>query len=121
VPDVDVTEAGGRHRLWRVDDPAACTRFADALAPETIVIADGHHRYETALAYRDARGGASPTVLAFLCSLADPGLVILPTHRLVRAPLALAADALLARLRERFDVWSPDAAPRAAGEIDVAL
>jgi len=123
--DIDVTEAGGdRHRLWPVTDTGAIGRVAAALASETIVIADGHHRYETALAYRDGLGdiAAPRTVLAFLCHVDDPGLVILPTHRLVRGPLPLAADMLVARLGDRF-VVSPlaGAGPRDAGEIDVVL
>src|SRR5207245_11048500 len=49
-PLVDVN---GWHQLWRVTDPAAIARVEAALAPETVIIADGHHRYETALEYRD--------------------------------------------------------------------
>ena len=124
APDVDVTEEGGeRHRLWRITDAAAIARLQAALAPETIVIADGHHRYETALAYRDELGGAgsSGSVLAFLCSMDDPGLVVLPTHRLVRGPLSCPADALVERLGERFAVAPLPSAPRAGGEIDLLL
>jgi uncharacterized protein (DUF1015 family) len=123
-PEVAITDDGGdRHRLWRITDAAAIARVAAALAPEAVIIADGHHRYETALAYRDERGGAgaSGSVLAFLCSMQEPGLVILPTHRLVRGPLPLATDALLARLGEHFTVGARPGSRRGAGEIDLLL
>ncbi len=124
-PVIDVTEDGGNvHRLWRVTDPAAIARVQAALTPETVIIADGHHRYETALAYRDERGGAggSASVLAFLCHTEQEGLVILPTHRLVRGPLGLDAAALAARLAENFTLEPvPAGRPRAAGEIDCLL
>jgi uncharacterized protein (DUF1015 family) len=121
APLVDVS---GWHQLWRVTDQAAIERFVGALAAETIVIADGHHRYETALAYRDEQPGneAARYVLAYLANMEDEGVVILPTHRLVRGPLALAPGALEARLREGFAVERLAVpARRAAGEIDCVL
>src|SRR5439155_9480143 len=85
APLIDVN---GWHRLWRVADPARIERFVTALAAEPIVIADGHHRYETALAYRDEQAGNETArwVLAYLANMEEEGVVILPTHRLVRAP-----------------------------------
>src|SRR5581483_4418361 len=93
APLIDVQ---GWHQLWRITDPATIGRFTAALADETIIIADGHHRYETALAYRDEQPGneAARYVLAYLTNMEEEGVVILPTHRLVRGPLALAPDAL---------------------------
>ena len=118
---VGVTEPGGdAHRIWRITDPVAIGRAQAALAAEPILIADGHHRYETALMHRDE--GGPPWVLAYLASMYDPGLVILPTHRLVRGPLPMDAAALEARLRESFAVTPrPAATPRATGEIDCIL
>jgi uncharacterized protein (DUF1015 family) len=81
-----------RHRMWIVTDPALHRLAADQLARQTLFIADGHHRYETALAYRDAlaadRGGlpeAHPAnvILMYLSSIQDPGLIIEPAHRLL--------------------------------------
>ena len=91
---------GDRHRVSRVLDTAAVSRFRDALRDERVYIADGHHRYETALTYADARG-ASPDssdrfVLAYLCALDDPGLRILATHRVVSGGRE-ALDASVAR------------------------
>jgi uncharacterized protein (DUF1015 family) len=80
------------HTLWRVTDATLITEVADQLAGETLIIADGHHRYETALRYRHecvARGGSNGEepfnyALAYLTNAQDEGLVILPTHRLLR-------------------------------------
>jgi len=69
------------NRLWEITDTAA---IQAALAPQKLYIADGHHRYETALAYRDEAGTeASKYVMATIVDMNDPGLVILPTHRTV--------------------------------------
>jgi uncharacterized protein (DUF1015 family) len=120
-PLIDVS---GWHQLWRITDATAIDRFVRALAAETIVIADGHHRYETALAYRDERPGseAARWVLAYLANMEEEGVVILPTHRLVRGPLRAGGDGLEAALRTTFAVERLGApARRAAGEIDCVL
>ena len=120
-PVEDVTDSGGAvHRVWRIIDPETIARIAGALEPESILIADGHHRYETALDYQNE--GGPRHVLAYLADMHDPGLVILPTHRLVRGTLAMDASTLEARLREAFAVEPLRAgAPRGAGEIDCIL
>jgi uncharacterized protein (DUF1015 family) len=119
APLVDVN---GWHQLWAITDRERIGRFVEALAGEGIVIADGHHRYETALAYRDEQPGndAATYVLAYLANMEEEGVVILPTHRLVRPPLGLAPTALEARLRETFTVV-PAEGRRSAGEIDCVL
>ena len=87
-------EFGVRHQLWVVSgDHAMIEDFRHAMAPKKIVIADGHHRYETALAYRDERRhrafASDPdapyekAMMTFV-NYAVPGLVILPTHRVIR-------------------------------------
>jgi uncharacterized protein (DUF1015 family) len=92
-PHAEMTDGDGVvHRFWRIDDPAAHEAVAAALADRWILIADGHHRYETALAYRDERRAAGETdaeaphnrVLMGLTALDDPGLVVLPTHRVLK-------------------------------------
>jgi uncharacterized protein (DUF1015 family) len=91
-PFGDVTDDDGTtHRLWRVPDGDAVTR---ALAGAELLIADGHHRYETARVHMQ-EGGADH-VLMCLVALQDPGLTVFPTHRLITA---LAEDQR-ARLRE---------------------
>ena len=103
--------AGVEHRVWRIGDPATIARLRYRVASEQVFIADGHHRYETALAYRDERraaeGGAPGTqpfdfILFYLCSTRDPGLVVLPTHRLLRDPPD--QEALLASWRRDLEV-----------------
>ena len=81
-PWSEVTDEDGTvHRLWRVADPEAHAAVAGALAPAELLIADGHHRYETARVYHE-EGGAGH-VLMCLVALQDPGLTVFPTHRLL--------------------------------------
>ncbi|PYM90945.1 MAG: hypothetical protein DME04_21410 [Candidatus Rokuibacteriota bacterium] len=73
---------GEHHRLWRITDDAALARIATLMAPRPVIIADGHHRYETAVAYRQRHPRAAEKMMAFF-PLEAPGLTILPNHRLV--------------------------------------
>ena len=82
----EVTDADGTtHRIWRVGDPAVHEAIASELVPGELLIADGHHRYETSLAYQREVGAGGPAdhVLMALVSLEDPGLTVFPTHRLI--------------------------------------
>jgi uncharacterized protein (DUF1015 family) len=85
---------GTRNRLWPVTDVAQHERVHLALAALPLLIADGHHRYETALAYAEEVGGAADApsrfTLALLTDLADPGLVVLPTHRVMKAGIGVS-------------------------------
>ncbi|HET6550058.1 MAG TPA: DUF1015 domain-containing protein [Solirubrobacter sp.] len=74
-------EDGTVHRLWRVDDPHAVEAFRDTLRRTELLIADGHHRYETARVYQQEQPGADH-VLMCLVALQDEGLTVFPTHRL---------------------------------------
>src|SRR5829696_5779197 len=76
---------GTRNTLWRVADPEQIAALQAALADAELLIADGHHRYETARAYADELGGEGDHryVLMFLVALDDPGLLVFPTHRLL--------------------------------------
>jgi uncharacterized protein (DUF1015 family) len=82
----EATDAGGTiTRVWRVGDPAVHAQVTELLAGAQLLIADGHHRYETAIAYRDEIGGEGEhnfTLMA-LTGLDDPGLTVFPTHRLL--------------------------------------
>ena len=83
----EVTDADGTlHRLWRVGEPLAIARAQQTLRGVELLIADGHHRYETARVYAEEIGGEGPHryVLMCLVALEDPGLTVFPTHRLVR-------------------------------------
>ena len=77
-------EGGTVTRVWRVGDPAIHAAIAELLADAQLLIADGHHRYETAIAYRDeAAEGEGEFTLMALTGLDDPGLTVFPTHRLL--------------------------------------
>jgi uncharacterized protein (DUF1015 family) len=80
-----IDEDGTKHRLWRVPDPGAAAAVADALSATELLIADGHHRYETARVYADEVGGEGDHryVLMCLVALQDRGLTVFPTHRLL--------------------------------------
>ncbi len=85
-PFAELTDGEGtRHTLWRVADTETIADLQGVLAAEELLIADGHHRYETARVYAEEIGGEGEHryVLMFLCSLDDPGLAIFPTHRLL--------------------------------------
>jgi uncharacterized protein (DUF1015 family) len=78
-------EDGTVNRLWKVTDPAVHQAVTECLAAAQLLIADGHHRYETARAFRDEVGGEGPHnyTLMSLTGLDDPGLTVFPTHRLL--------------------------------------
>jgi uncharacterized protein (DUF1015 family) len=104
-------DLGDHHRLWPIQDPAAVETLTTSIHMSTITIADGHHRTTTALDYRaEQRTAAGDTwdkeaaanyVLTGLIAADDPGLVILPNHRLVTTP---PPPDLVDRLAEHFDV-----------------
>ena len=83
-------EDGSAHSLWRIDDPHVVATISRGLQSEKLYVADGHHRYETALAYseeRQAGDGRESFVLVVLAAADDPGLLVLPIHRLVDVDL----------------------------------
>jgi uncharacterized protein (DUF1015 family) len=105
----EVTDDDGTvNRVWRVADPAVVAAVVDRLAGAQLLIADGHHRYETARAYRDEVGGEGPQsyTLMALTGLDDPGLTVFPTHRLLGGFTddADRRERLLAGLEEFFEV-----------------
>src|SRR5439155_12990402 len=117
-------------KLWPVTDQQAVSAVTGLMGPKPIFIADGHHRYETALKYLEekqqsgeAKGPEAPAnfVLMMLVSMQDAGLAILPTHRLVSfgerrgvSPTCLKAEQMKALLGEHFDVDVRGAGPAAA-------
>lgn len=82
-------EDGTLHETWRISDPAQVEAICAAIAATPVVVADGHHRYETSLAYRDERraadghGGAADATLCYVVELSDEQLTVRPIHRLV--------------------------------------
>ena len=103
-----VTDADGTvNRLWRVTDPATIARVQGALRDRELLIADGHHRYETARVYANEVGGEGEHsyVLMFLTSLQDSGLTVFPTHRLLTNLKDSATQERLGSvLKENFEI-----------------
>ena len=93
TPPLEVPDDNGyRHRLWSVNDPALIELVKRELKDQTVYIADGHHRYEASLNYRNearekagTRAGEMPSdyVMMYFANMDEPGLTILPTHRLI--------------------------------------
>jgi uncharacterized protein (DUF1015 family) len=101
------TIGGEEHLLRRIDDQGWLAAASRALAERPVLIADGHHRYETTLAYSQELGGAADAAsrftLALLTDLADPGLVVLPTHRLLKAGVAVSGGEPAGSLQETLE------------------
>ncbi len=94
---------GEQHRLWCITQPAAIARVQDYMARQPVIIADGHHRYETAVEYARAHPDARYKLMAF-CALEAPGLTILANHRLIRHAESFSLDKLVRAARNWFDV-----------------
>ena len=101
-----VDDDGVIHRLWAVDDAEAIAAACGALADVPVFIADGHHRYETALNYRRAHPqvDAAGYTMMMMVAMNDPGLAILPTHRLISGVDGLDAVRLKELLSAHFEV-----------------
>jgi uncharacterized protein (DUF1015 family) len=111
-PIAEATDLRGeRHRLWRVTDPDVVREATRLMAESTVIIADGHHRYETAVAYAARHPTAQHKMMAFF-TLQAPGLTIFPNHRLVHGVVGFTLATLLERARRWFEV-SPLADPLA--------
>jgi uncharacterized protein (DUF1015 family) len=103
----EVTDADGTtHRVWRVADPAVHEAIAAELADGELLIADGHHRYETSLAYQREAGaaGGADYVLMALVSLEDPGLTVFATHRLLKGLTDEQRERIRAVASESFEL-----------------
>jgi uncharacterized protein (DUF1015 family) len=120
VPDIEVTdEYGVRHRVWKISDPSTIAAVAAQMRDKKLVIADGHHRYETAIAYRNECRSAAETgsgvlepydsVMMTFVDMDAPGLVILPTHRLVFGLPSFSATQFAGIARRFFTVEDVDA------------
>lgn len=117
VPDFEVTDDSGVvNRLWVISDPAAVQKVVSLMAEKKIFIADGHHRYETAVNFGKEMAAQGKEgydfVLIALVNLYDPGLVVFPTHRLVSNIPDLDLGKLLTGLKDDFTV---DKLPAGAG------
>jgi uncharacterized protein (DUF1015 family) len=114
-PAIDFANAGETHKLWVANEPELVQRVSHFLASKPLYIADGHHRYETALAYRDEKrqNTASSThdeafnfVMMTLVSFSDPGLVVLPVHRLLHGISSKSLVEFRDHVKRLFEVES---------------
>jgi uncharacterized protein (DUF1015 family) len=106
-PWADITDADGTvHRLWHVSDPGAISAVQTAARDAELLIADGHHRYETMQAYAEEVGGDGEHryILMCLVALEDPGLTVFPTHRLIGGLDDERRQALTQALARDFDI-----------------
>lgn len=94
---------GELHQLWRISDRAAIGRIQAFMAERRLIIADGHHRYETALEYRRRHSGADLKLMAIF-PMEAPGLTIFPTHRLVHNVEGFDAGEFLAHVGRWFEI-----------------
>jgi len=125
-PDVETCdEYGVSHQLWEISAPEVIAAVRGKMEDKKLIIADGHHRYETALNYRNERraaAGSQPTgqapydwVMMTLVNMDAPGLLILPTHRVVHGLASFSSSELRDRAREFFRVEEIDPEFDAAG------
>ena len=119
APDMQFTDDDAiTHRMWIVKDEDAIAKLVTDFTDRKIYIADGHHRYETALNYRNycreqgiaKEGDACDYQMIFLCDMLHPGLVVFPTHRIVRDLENFDIDTVLAKCEEYFDIEKFDTA-----------
>jgi uncharacterized protein (DUF1015 family) len=129
-PDIEVTdEYDVAHRVWKISDPSVIASVQEQMRDRKLIIADGHHRYETALTYRNERrteaetGSGLPAPYdSVMMTFVDmdrshkdrPGLVILPTHRLVFGLPSFSPAQFQAETRKFFNVEEVDAGIDAA-------
>ena len=133
-----VDEYGVLNRVWQVSDPEALRSVSQAMRDKKLVIADGHHRYETALTYRDEQRVSAPSkneiptdfMVMTLVNMNSPGLVVLPTHRVVHSLPDFNVETFRRAAEKYFNVEEVDpsidaaragAILRQAGRIEPAL
>jgi uncharacterized protein (DUF1015 family) len=137
-PDIAVTdEYGVLHRVWQISDPAAIASVREKMSDKKLIIADGHHRYETALTYRnecrarEGRSGDDGAKLPVSCApyeyvmmtfvnMNSPAMLVLPTHRVVHSLPSFSEDAFKQAARAFFDIEEVDPAldaPRATATL----
>jgi len=112
-PIINLISSEGEHRIWTITSPEVISQISASLSDRPLYIADGHHRYESALNYKKERLTCSPSasgnegfnfVMMELVDLADPGLIILPPHRLVRGISKVTLSELKGRLATLFQI-----------------
>jgi uncharacterized protein (DUF1015 family) len=125
TPLVATDHLGVVHRLWPLGDVAVTAQLSAIMGPKPIFIADGHHRYETACNYRDQiydSGFLSPEhpanyTLMMCVAMDDPGLIVMPTHRLFRGIPVMTSEELAARLHPCFTTRPAGEGPEMAATV----
>jgi len=112
--DSDFTDSlGHRHKLWRITDKTVHNYVTDAMKDMTLFIADGHHRYETALNYRDWLSEKNHDysiqhpanyIMMYLCSMDDPGLIIRPAHRIIKRVKPVLLASFIDKAKTYFEI-----------------
>ncbi len=113
APDMEVTDGDGTvHRMWRISDKNTISRLTAAFVDKKLYIADGHHRYETALNFhrslcasgKAVPGDRSGYVMMMLVNMENNGLVVFPTHRIVHGLAEFNAEKIIDECRNYFTV-----------------
>ncbi len=113
-PIINISNADGQsHYVWAITEDKVVNQIRHSLANQSLYIADGHHRYESALTYRRERQACSSStsaneafnfVMMTLVEISDPGLIVLPPHRLIRGISKPTLSELNAELRALFEI-----------------
>ncbi|KAA5540652.1 DUF1015 domain-containing protein [Roseiconus nitratireducens] len=113
VTPIECTDhLGVRHTLWPVKDEAVAAKVSQLMADKPMFVADGHHRYETACNYKqhviETEGAIDEDhpanfVMTMLVGMSDPGMIVLPTHRLLRGTRSFSSDEIVAALGDAFE------------------
>ncbi|MEM6692790.1 MAG: DUF1015 domain-containing protein, partial [Planctomycetota bacterium] len=128
---VDSVEAvdhlGVKHTIWAVSDPEVCGKVSELMASKPVFVADGHHRYETSCNYKaqlqSESGQPLPDdhpagyVMTMLVGMSDPGMIVLPTHRLLRGTPKFSSAQIIAALDGKFDCQTIDGGLGAAQSV----
>ena len=130
-PDLDFKDlTGDQHRLWRVSDQQIHEEIRQRLADRSLYIADGHHRYESALEYRNRimsqQPGLDPndpcnSVMMYLTSIHDPGLAIRPAHRVLCDTDRARVKGFINKARPYFDIETIDFDPLNREQVEKAF
>jgi uncharacterized protein (DUF1015 family) len=135
TPLIDfVDQDAVRHQLWRISDPPTLKRVMENFSDKTVYIADGHHRYETSLAFQAdrlrqqpemAEAGSFNYTLMFFCPMEDPGLTIFPVHRILNRSIGITPSILENKLAEDFIIekipYDPDFKTRILADLKTSL
>lgn len=106
-------EEGVEHALWRISEPDVVAQLSHELSQRPLYVADGHHRYETALNYQRRRRAQQPDappgqpfdyVMVYAAAMEDPGVTILPTHRALRPAPTLTPERILSQVVQSYDI-----------------